>query len=162
MNNNNHGTWYRQQVALYAVFAGREELARPFFCPALEELAASQIGTDGRQPLELARTRAMNYCLFNLQAWQDIATLSPRFHEDYWNAGTPIGSRLKAGVDFLVPYADPASHWQQAKVERNHYWPVLARASAHYRGPKYQEAILRLPPERDDNAWRRLVFPEAQ
>lgn len=159
---NNHGTWYRQQVALYAVFVGREELSRPFFDSSLEALATSQIEPDGRQPLELARTRAMNYCLFNLQAWQDIATLSPRFHEDCWNAGTPIGSRLKAGTDYLVPYADPASQWPQAKVERNHYWPVLARASSHYGEPKYREAIRKLPPAREDNTWWRLVCSETR
>jgi len=157
---NNLGTWYRQQVALYAVYVGREELAKPFFDSSLERLLTSQVKPDGRQPLELKRVRAMTYCLFNLQAWEDIATLSRHFSEDYWNVGTPIGSRLKAGIDYLVPYADPASQWHQAHAERTHYWPVLAQASFHYGEPKYREAIRKLPPVTEDHAWWRLVYSE--
>jgi hypothetical protein len=142
---NNHGLWYDAQVAHFALFAGREAVARQ----AIERTRArliAQIETDGRMPHELGRTRALHYSIFALQAAVRTADLGRCLGEDLWTSG-PQARKLHAAVDFLMPY-----------VGREHEFPfpelnphpseealeLFARAHSAFGAATYAAAVLTL------------------
>lgn len=129
---NNHATWYFAQVGLYAVFCGREQEIPVLFEARLPALAAGQIESDGRQPHELERTRSMHYSIYNLLAWEDLATLSRRVGLDYWAPSGTVGDRLVAGLHYLAGFASPESEWPHPEIkegpERGHLLTLFLRA----------------------------------
>ena len=108
---NNHGTWYDVQCVTYARFLGRNELAREILSAVPSRRIDSQIESDGRQPRELARTRAWTYSLKNLDGLLLLATLSAPDGPDLWSHRGPGGRGIPEALRFLTGFADPATTW---------------------------------------------------
>ena len=72
---NNHGTAYHIQVAVYALFAGNDSVAQLYLNDFVQRRVLTQIEPDGRQPKELARTRAYGYSCFNLKHMFDMVDI---------------------------------------------------------------------------------------
>ena len=70
---NNHGMFFDVQLAAYWLFAGKTERARKLVFEAQTRRFAAQIDTQGRMPLELARTRPYHYHTFTLEAAARLA-----------------------------------------------------------------------------------------
>lgn len=112
---NNHGTWYDAQLTALLLYTGRADEARAQVEHAKTRLA-TQIEPDGRQPLELARTRAWSYSVMNLEGWCTLARLAREAGVDLWTFRTPDGRSLRAALDYLVPFASGRAPWPHRQI----------------------------------------------
>jgi len=146
---NNHGTYYDLQVVSYALFVGRADLARQILEQARQKRIATQIEPDGRQPLELARTKAWSYSNGNLDGLMDLATLGERAGIDLWHFQTQDGRSIRRALDFLTPVALGESKWQYQEigggVKPESLFPLMRRAAIVYRDRPYQAVMAHVP-----------------
>lgn len=148
---NNHGTWYDAQVAAFALFVGRDDLARATVDESTTRRIAAQIEPDGRQPEELARTKAFDYSTMNLQGFFALATMGERVGVDLWRHRAEGSGGLRDALGFLLPYADPAVAWPYPQIvptTRARLLPLILQARRAYGDDgRYTRAIAALPQE---------------
>jgi len=113
---NNHGSWYDAQVVAYALFCGREDVARrqieQFALPRL----AAQIEADGSQPEELRRTLTLTYSTYNLIAHACVARLAQPLGMDLWQAGGAGGGHLLRALRWMEPYYAGRDAWPHKQI----------------------------------------------
>lgn len=102
---NNHGTAYDVQVVRFALFVDRLDVAKEFITSFPERRLFTQIEPDGSQPLELARTTAFGYSVFNLHHIVDMCYLAKEFDIDIYNLNSEDGRSIAKAMEFLLPYA---------------------------------------------------------
>jgi len=145
---NNHGTYYDLQVTSFALFLGEREFAVQVLEKAKEKRIATQIEPDGRQPLELARTRAWSYSVGNLDGLTLLATLGERVGVDLWNYRTADGRSIRRALEYLMPFALGEKKWphqQLGEWSPQNLFPVMRRAASKYRDEQYRRVLAKLP-----------------
>ena len=146
---NNHGTYYDVQIVSFASFVGRKDLAKQILGQARQERIATQIEPDGRQPLELARTKAWSYSNGNLDGLMELATLGQHAGVDLWKFQTMDGRSIRKALDFLVPIAIGEKKWAYQEigggVKPETLFPLMRRAAAIYRDRVYQAVMAKVP-----------------
>jgi hypothetical protein len=159
---NNHGTWYDAQAASFALFVGDDRLAREILAGSKARVA-SQIQPDGRQPLELARTKAFGYSTMNLEGFTTLAALGERVGVDLWHESSPDGRSIRRALDWLIPYATGEKPWTYPQiVEANPAGLLipLRRASNVSHDPSYERAIAKiLAAEGEPDDTLELLYP---
>lgn len=161
---NNHGTWYDVQVSMFAMFAGRDSLARQVLEAFPEKRIMTQIEPDGRQPLELSRTRSFMYSVMNLEGMFAAAALAERLKLNLWNFTGRDGSSLPKAVAFLMPYATGDREWPYPQITgweepRELFAALLRRAPA---GMSFKQQVQATSPLTDSNILHGqlyLLFP---
>lgn len=142
---NNHGTAFDIQVVRYAIFVGKEELALQFINEFPARRLFKQIEPDGSQPLELARTKAFGYSVFNLTHFLDMCFLAKSLNVDLYAARSSDGRSIAKAVDFLLPFAGKTTaefpykqiaDWD--KVMKDFWW-VLYRADQFVPNLEYKK-----------------------
>jgi hypothetical protein len=144
---NNHGSWYDAQVVAYALFVGDDRLAREVLEAAKGGRIARQVEPDGRQPLELTRTKSLGYCMFNLEALTTLAAFGDRAGVDLWRYRTGDGRSVRTALDWLVPYAIGAKPWPYEQITTPRASGLLLplrRAAVAYNEPAYERVIEQL------------------
>ena len=142
---NNHGSWYLAQVAAYATFVGDQERIRTSVELGRERIA-TQIELDGRQPLELKRTKSYSYSLYNLEALFILAEYGPAVGVDLFGYRSPDGRTLRVALDYMAPYFKGDTKWPGEQIsDIKPRDPALAgllrRAANAYHDPKYEAMI---------------------
>ena len=141
---NNHGTWYDVQVALFALAAGRQSVAEQILRRAPRKRIASQIQPDGSQPHELRRTLSLDYSCYNLVALFDLARLGERCGLDLWNWQSENGASLRRALDFVAPYADASLPWPHPQIRKSdgsQILELLRRATYAFPNQSWANAI---------------------
>ena len=140
---NNHGTAFDVQATRYALFVGREDIARKFITEFPARRLFMQIEPDGSQPLELARTTALGYSTFNLTHILDMCCLAKSLNVDLFNAKSADGRSISKAIDFLTQFVGkPQSQfpYKQIKewdsVQKKLFWQ-LYRADKFLAKPVY-------------------------
>lgn len=101
---NNHGVWYDAQVATYAHYTGNDALAKEILAAVPKKRLEQQLAADGSFPLELARTRPINYSMYVLRAYLTLARIGAETGVDLYDVKTSNGAGLSDAVRFLMPY----------------------------------------------------------
>ncbi len=158
---NNHGTWCAVQIALYASFVGDTPTVIAI-CEDIKPRIAAQYQSDGRQPEELVRTRALEYSDFNNRAMMELAYMGEPVGVDLWTYEADNGGSIRKGIDVLLPYMVGEAEWpyQQTRTPRyDRFAQGLRRAAVGFNDPRYEEAIDRMPLDDEPNFWLSLILP---
>jgi hypothetical protein len=146
---NNHGTYFDVQVVSFALFLGRRDLARQVLETAKQKRVALQVEPDGRQPLELARTKAWSYSVGNLDGLMSLARLGENVDVNLWNYETHDGRSIRKALNFLTPFAFGENKWPYQQLGQ---WPpqmlfsLIRRASEKYGDASFAASVAKLPP----------------
>lgn len=113
---NNIGTAYAMQVIGLSIFTGRNNQAVGYLESQIPTLLDGQLETDGRQPLELRRTRGWDYSISNLSYWFKIASMAERLNYDLWNYVTPSGKSIGTAYRYLGRFASGEEEWEAKQI----------------------------------------------
>lgn len=157
---NNHGSWYDMQATHLALVLGKIDDAKKILAAAPTKRLARQIEPDGRMPLELARTKSLDYCLFNLEALTQLARLGEKVGVDLWSAPTPDGRTLRNAIRYVAPYADSSKTWLKEDLkaaDRERIFPLLAETLRRGDDPLLRDTLTQFAgPKTADARWRLL------
>lgn len=113
---NNHGTAYDLQVAALAAWLGRDQLVDVLLTVSVPSRLEAQIEADGRQPLELKRTRAWSYVNENLHHFFRLGILGRGYGVDLFRPDTVTGDRLQAAWAYFAGYVNRPQAWPHQQV----------------------------------------------
>ncbi len=148
---NNHGTYYDLQVVSFALFAEQPTIAKQVIETARVKRIDAQIEPDGRQPLELARTRSFSYSMMNIDGLTQLAIIGDRVGVDLWSC-TRKGAKapaIREALLYLAPYALGDAKWPHRQIgawDPLSLFPVLRRAAPHYQDDEFRRVLGRVPP----------------
>ena len=156
---NNHGTYYDVQTASFALFLGKIGLAKEILEAAKQKRIATQIEPDGRQPLELVRTKAWSYSNGNLDGLMLLAQLGQDVGVDLWHYETRDGRSIRRALEYLYPFAVGEQKWPYQQLgdwPPQSLFPLLRRAAARYGDEKFKSIMSKIP-AREPADRQRLV-----
>lgn len=145
---NNHGTIYDVQIVSFALFVGKNDFARKTLETAKQKRIAKQIEPDGRQLLELERTKSWNYSNMNLEGFLSLAELGDDVGVDLWSYQTNDGRGIRKAIDFLYPFLSVENKWKYEQIEGwqpERLLPILRRANRKYTDEKFAKMYSSLP-----------------
>lgn len=156
---NNHGTYYDVQVISYALFINKRELAKRIVEETRSKRIAVQIEPDGRQPLELERTRAWDYSVMNLDGLLTLAELGERVGVDLWHYRTTDGRGIRRALEYLYPFAVGEAKWPHQQLGEwppEMLFPLMRRAAARYSDEQFKSYMRRIPAAAPESRERLL------
>jgi len=157
---NNHGTWYQVQAVSIALFLGNTEYAIQRCEQAKEKRINAQIQSDGTQPLELKRTKALSYSEYNLRALMELSLLAEKVNIDLWNYKTNDGRCIRKALDYLIPFVLKEKKWPYEQIEEyklTGFIPLLYLASIKFNDKSYSGVIKKIS-EKEISASSLLVL----
>lgn len=153
---NNHGSYYDAQIASYSIFVGKPELAKTVLEAAKQKRIAKQIEPDGRQPLELARTKSWSYSTMNLEGLVELADLGDSVGLDLWGYRSTDGRSIRRAFDFLYPFAVGEKKWTYQQIEEfqpERLFSLMRRASAKYTDDNFKKMMTNVPKARENDLY---------
>jgi len=141
---NNHGTFYDVQIASFALFVGNRDLARKTLENAKQKRIAVQVEKDGRQPLELERTKSWDYSVMNLDGLVSLAKLADNVGLDLWNFQPAGGGGIRNAILFLAPFARDSKKWpykQIVPIKPDGFESIVRSSGKKFNDPEFQKVV---------------------
>jgi hypothetical protein len=146
MKINNHGTYYDVQVASVALFLNKQDLVKKVLQNIVQmpimsgfrntpQLLSVKITPEGKQPFELSRTNSLDYSMFNLIGFFNLAQIGEHVGLNLWDYKTSEGAGLRKALDYLLPYFMQDKTWpyeQQDTFRKEYVQSLLCMASISY------------------------------
>ncbi len=117
---NNHGVWYDAQLAHFALFARKPDIAIKTVQAFPKVRIAAQMAPNGALPAELARTRSFHYSLYTLDPAYDVAAIGACLGYDLWSYADDKGRGLRRATDYLAAYRGQQVSWPYKEMT----WPA--------------------------------------
>ena len=114
---NNHATAYDLQIATYALFLGKQDVAIAVLKGVPERRISPQIEPDGQQPHELARTKALGYSSGNLGLFLKLGLLGRQLGVDIASYQSPSGGSIRKALAWLIPFWTGEQDWEYDQIE---------------------------------------------
>jgi len=111
---------------------------------------AIQIKADGRQPLELARTKALGYSTTSLTGLFELALLGENMGFNLWDYPSRDRSSLRSALESLIPFVSGEQKWpyeQVVEFKTQEISPLLVLASVKFGVPRYFELAKKIDPQ---------------
>ena len=161
---NNHAMAYDVQTSAYALFCGRRDVAERTIDAFPAKRLFTQIEPDGSQPLELARTMAMHYTLFNIDHMLDLCFLAKSIGKDPYPARSEDGRSITQAIEFIRPYlGKPQSEFPYKQIRdwdeyQNKLCWVLRRSTFFVPNEEYDQLFETYCKTKDtDRNWILIV-----
>ena len=106
---NNHGSCWLLQAASFAALLGRDDILADARARLKTIIIPTQIAPDGRQLLELARTKPYAYALFNLDVLAASAWLLGGANLIGWK--TADGRSIGGAIAWMAPFIADKAKW---------------------------------------------------
>jgi beta-galactosidase len=157
---NNHSVAFFVQVAVFSDFVSDEarlaECRRQF----KEVLVPNQMAPDGSFPLELKRTKAYGYSIFQLDNLAILCQVLSTPNDDLWQFELPDRRGIRQAMQFLYPFLADKSKWAlPPDVQAWNDWPArqpsLLFAGLALAEAKYLELWQTLPADPANSEVRR-------
>lgn len=141
---NNHGSWYKFQVASLALYLGNHQLVKKTVELAQESLS-QQLNELGGQIHEIERTRSFFYSCFNLEALTNIATIGDQIGMDMWHFESDEKKSLSLALNYLTPAirGEDWPHPSKNGINLSYVVPVLSRMCAHSESTEWDTLLTR-------------------
>ena len=139
-SNNNHGTFYSEQIIAFSLFSDRPEVTLNEI-EIFKNRIENQLKPDGSQPFELIRTKSWGYVNMNLFGYFLIARLAENANIQLWNQQISEGKNMKNALDWIVPYLKNEKVWEYEQIQKISYdetIKLLKYASKKYSNPEYE------------------------
>ena len=125
------------------------------------------IEPDGRQPIELARTKAMSYSIKNLNHLMENAILAERYGIDLWHYKSDKGCSILLAIKYLIPFfvgGEEFPYQQIGGIEKQtgNFSKLLLMAADKYQDKELWEALKVISAEPDAGDISHLLNPVFQ
>ncbi|WP_206285880.1 alginate lyase family protein [Yeosuana marina] len=152
LQKNNHGSWYKFQVASLALYLGNKPLARNMVELA-EKSLDEMLNNEGGQIHELARSRSFFYSCFNLQALISIAVLGDKVGIDMWQYESENKKSLSLAIQYLTPVVK-GKEWNHSTlkpIDLSYLLPIIWQISKKHNSQEYKKLLGKIIEESPQN-----------
>lgn len=159
---NNHGTAFDMQYAALLWYTGQLEILHPYIEFLSIPRIGGQIEPDGRQPLELARTRTWSYCTENLEHFFKLGLIARKVGIDLFAFESADGANLMTALDYLLPAVCQPEIWphpQETAWQEQFIRNVLSIATGISTDPALRTALDCLEDEDSLHPFAFLLHP---
>lgn len=137
---NNHAVAYDTQLIRYAMYGGRDDLARRVVNEFPARRMDTQIEPDGSMPIELERATAYFYTRYNIEHMIDICDMASKLGIDLYPASNRA---IERAIDWMVPYSVDQSTFPYRQIHswdsvRESFARLLYRASSYGKQDEYK------------------------
>ena len=157
VHGNNHTTWYFVQTIAMALFVDKPKNAEDLIDRGYELIIENQITPDGKQPEELARTRAWDYSAMNLNAIYNYGIYAERFETNIWKV-----DKIRLALEYLIPYINNIEEWPYQQItsyNKSRIEPCLRIGYYKFGQPKYKELVIKYFNENNSEDFWNFYYP---